>query len=389
MMKLNKRVILKAMTYGVVGTVVLAACSSEPTMKLTKSGLDRKDFQTEVNGDSTNLYVLTNAAGMEVCITNYGGRVVSLMVPDATGEFRDVVLGFNNIDAYTSQPSSFGATMGRFANRIKNGRFVLDDDTVQLDLNSGEHTIHGGAAGWRQQVFAADQPNDSTLVLAYRSPDGESGFPGEVNVEVSFKVNEHNELTISYAAQTTEKTVINMTNHSFFNLSGDVANTVLEDILYVNADRYTPLDTTLITTGELLPVAGTPFDFTTPIAIGTAMARDSVHPQLRIAEGIDHNLVLNTEGDISKLAARLYSSQRGIAMEVYTDEPGLQVYTGNMLDGLQKGKDGQLLGKQTAICLETQHFPDSPNKPDWPSTVLEPGDDYRSTCIYRFVAGRD
>jgi len=375
----------KVMTYAALGMIALAACNPEPNVQLTKSGLDRQRFQTVVNGDSTDLYVLTNAAGMEVCVTNYGGRIVSLMVPDAAGEFRDVVLGFDNIDAYTSQPSSFGATMGRVANRINQGRFVLDGDTVQLDRNSGEHTIHGGAQGWRQQVFGAAQPNDSTLVLAYVSPDGEGGFPGEVNVTVTFAVNERNELAISYAAETTKRTVINMTNHSFFNLSGDPTNTVLEDVLYVNADRYTPLDSTLITTGELLPVAGTPFDFTVPVRIGDAIARDSAHAQLKIAAGIDHNMVLNTGGDVGKLAARLHSPLSGIALEVYTDEPGMQVYTGNMLDGSQVGKGGKPFGKQTAVCLETQHFPDSPNKPHWPSTVLEPGDTYQSTCIYRFL----
>ncbi|WP_188505543.1 aldose epimerase family protein [Parapedobacter pyrenivorans] len=381
------RTIKKAITGGIIGLAIWAACAPQPAGQSTKSGLNRHDFQTVVNGDLTDLYVLTNAAGMEACITNYGGRVVSLMVPDTTGEFHDVVLGFDNIDAYVSQPSSFGATMGRVTNRINQGRFVLDGDTIQLDRNNGAHTIHGGAAGWRQQVFKADQPNDSTLMLAYRSPDGEGGFPGEVTVAVTFVVNQRNELAIAYEASTTEKTVINMTNHSFFNLSGDVGNTILADVLYVNADRYTPLDTTLITTGELLPVAGTPLDFRTPIPIGKAMARDSMHAQLDIAQGIDHNLVLNTDGDMSKLAARLYSPARGIALEVYTDEPGLQVYTGNMLDGSQTGKNGQSFDKQTAICLETQHFPDAPNKPDWPSTVLEPGETYRSTCIYRFVTG--
>src|SRR3546814_747890 len=186
------------------------------------------------------------------------------MVPDATGKYRDVVQGFAHIDGYTTEPSSFGATMGRFANRINNGRFVLDSDTVQLDRNSGQHTIHGGGDGWRGQVFAADQPNDSTLVLAYTSPDGESGFPGEVIANVTFTVNQRNELAINYEAETTEKTVINLTNHSFFNLSGDPEKTVVDNILYVNATEYTPLDSTLITTGEIQPVAGTPFDFTEP-----------------------------------------------------------------------------------------------------------------------------
>lgn len=373
----------KALACGMM-MALLAACSHQPDMPTTRSGLDKHDFQTVVNGDSTDLYILRNANGMEACITNYGGRVVSLMVPDATGGFRDVVQGFDHIDAYTAQPSSFGATMGRFANRIANGRFVLDGDTVQLDRNSGQHTIHGGGEGWRAQVFAAEQPDDSTLVLSYTSPDGESGFPGEVTVSVTFALNQRNELAISYEAETTEKTIINLTNHSFFNLAGDPAKTVLDHILYVNAMQYTPLDSTLITTGEILPVAGTPFDFTEPVSLGTALASDSSHTQLQLASGIDHNFVLDTDGSIDELAARLYAPSSGIAMEVYTNEPGLQVYTGNMLDGSRTGKEGVPYGKQTAICLETQHFPDAPNKPHWPTTVLEPGNTYTSACIYRF-----
>ncbi|HWK58445.1 MAG TPA: aldose epimerase family protein [Parapedobacter sp.] len=378
------RVPTKALACGLGAMTFLAACNNKADVLTTQSGLDRRDFQATVNGDSTDLYVIRNAGGMEVCITNYGGRVVSLMVPDATGELRDVVQGFAHIDGYTAEPSSFGATMGRFANRINNGRFVLDDDTVQLDRNNGEHTIHGGGEGWRSQVFEAHQPNDSTLVLAYISPDGESGFPGEVTVSVTFAVSHPNELTIDYKAETTEKTVINLTNHSFFNLSGNPTNTILDDILYVNATQYTPLDSTLITTGEISPVAGSPFDFTEPVSIGTALARNPSHAQLQIASGIDHNFVLDTDGDIDKLAARLYAPSSGIAMEVYTNEPGMQVYTGNMLDGSRTGKENVPYSKQTAICLETQHFPDAPNKLHWPTTVLEPGESYLSTCIYRF-----
>ncbi|MEC3878640.1 aldose epimerase family protein [Parapedobacter sp. 10938] len=373
---------------GVITIAMLAACNPQPEVQKTRSGLDRRDFQTVVNGDSTNLYVIRNASGMEACITNYGGRIVSLMVPDAKGEFRDVVQGFAHIDDYTATPSSFGATMGRVANRIANGRFVLDGDTVQLDRNNGQHTIHGGGEGWRGQVFTADQPNDSTLVLAYISPDGESGFPGEVTVRVTFAVNQHNELAINYEAETTEKTVINLTNHSFFNLAGDPEKTVLDNVLYVNATDYTPLDSTLITTGEIQPVAGTPFDFTEPLPIRAALGRDSLNAQLQIASGIDHNFVLNTNGSIDEPAARLYAPGSGIAMEVYTTEPGMQVYTGNMLDGSRTGKEGVPYAKQSAICLETQHFPDAPNKPHWPTTVLEPGDTYTSTCIYRFSVGQ-
>lgn len=362
-------------------------CTSQEASYRTRSGLERADFRTTVRGDSTDLFVLRNAAGMEVCITNYGGRIVSVMVPDVAGRFRDVVLGFDRIDEYTAKPSSFGATVGRVANRIAYGHFVLDSDTIQLDINSGEHTIHGGSTGWQYQVFDAEQSNDSTLVLTYVSPDGEAGFPGQVTAEVIYALNSQQELSICYEARTTARTVLNMTNHSFFNLSGNHGEDVLGDVLYVNASRYTPLDSTLITTGEQLPVAGSPFDFTVPTPIGEALARDTAHAQLGIAQGFDHNFVLNTFGDVGTLAARLYSPVSGIALEVYTDEPGLQVYTGNMLDGSRTGKGNQPYHKRTAVCLETQHFPDSPNKPHWPTTVLEPGGLYQSTCIYRFTTG--
>ncbi len=366
-------------------SILVAACvDREPTGMTTKSGLDRTAFRTVINGDSTDLFILTNAAGAEVCITNYGGRVVSLMVPDAQGKLQDVVLGFDHIEEYTSKPSSFGATVGRFANRIAYGRFELDGDTIQLAINSGEHSIHGGHEGWQYQVFDASQPNDTTLILAYTSPGGEGGFPGNVTVEVTFVLTHDHALAIDYTAQADKKTVINMTNHSFFNLSGNPAKTILDNVLYVNAHQYTPLDEGLITTGEVLSVADSPFDFTAPISIGDGVNRDGTHEQLEITQGIDHNFVLNTDRNIETLAARLYSPSSGISLEVYTNEPGMQVYTSNMLDGSRIGKNGVPYHKQTAICLETQHFPDSPNKPYWPSTVLHPGQTYHSTCIYKF-----
>lgn len=363
------------------------SCDQNQPVGITQSGLDRRAFQTVVGGDSTDLFVLRNEAGAEVCITNYGGRIVSLMVPDASGKLRDVVLGFDTIDEYTAGPSSFGATVGRFANRIAHGQFVLGGDTVQLDINSGAHSIHGGHQGWQYQVFDASQLSDSTLSLSYISPDGEGGFPGTVAVEVSFRLSYDNALHIEYHAETDRTTVVNMTNHSFFNLSGDPSRTILDDVLYVRAGHFTPLGESSVPTGETWPVAGTPFDFRQPVAIGQAMDRDSGHAQLQVAHGFDHNFILDTDGDPSQLAARLYSPASGIAMEVFTNEPGLQVYTGNMLDGSRVGKGQIPFHKQVAVCLETQHFPDSPNKPDWPSTVLEPGQRYHSACTYRFSVG--
>ncbi|GAA4800879.1 galactose mutarotase [Olivibacter ginsenosidimutans] len=364
---------------------ILFACSPSPNKERTQSGLLRKDFQTIVHGDSTDLFILRNTQGMEACITNYGARLVSLIVPDKNGKATDVVLGFNRIADYLAQPSSFGATMGRVTNRIGYGKFVLDNDTIMIDKNNGEHAIHGGSAGWRGQVFAADQPNDSTLQLSYQSPDGESGFPGNVQAQVTYTLTHDGALAIHYHATTDKKTVINLTNHSFFNLSGNPEQSALNDILYVNGDTYTPLDSNLIPTGEIASVAHTPFDFRQPLVIQTGMDRDPKHQQLQFVGGLDHNWVLNTKGDTSILAASLREPNNGITLSVYTNEPGIQVYTSNSLDGSQLGKGGKALKQFSAVCLETQHYPDAPNKPDWPSTILAPGSTYQSTCIYRFT----
>ncbi|PRD48995.1 aldose epimerase family protein [Sphingobacterium haloxyli] len=364
-------------------SALLGSCEGTYEEK-TASGLERKNFQSHINGKKTDLFVLKNNSGAEVCITNYGGRVVSLMVPGRDEALHDVVLGFDNIQEYVDKPSSFGATVGRFANRIAYGEFVLDGDTISLDLNNGAHTIHGGAAGWQNQVFDAEQPSDSLLVLRYVSRDGESGFPGEVNVKVTFTLSEPHALKIDYFAETDKKTVINMTNHSFFNLSGTPENTVLDHVLLVHADAYTPLDSQLITTGVLEKVANTPFDFTNAVSIGAALARDRSHEQLQLAQGFDHNYVLQTKGKLEIPAARVYAPTTGILLNIYTTEPGIQVYSGNMLDGSRRGKKGIDYHKQTGLCLEPQHYPDSPNKPAWPSTVLEPGEKFVSSSIYRF-----
>lgn len=364
-------------------STLLGSCHDTQEQK-TASGLERKNFQHDVNGKQTDLFTLKNKSGAEVCITNYGGRIVSLMVPDRDSQLQDVVLGFDNIQEYVDKPSSFGATVGRFANRIAYGKFLLDGDTISLDRNNGEHTIHGGAAGWQNQVFDAEQASTNSLILRYVSQDGEAGFPGEVNVKVTFTLSEENALEIDYLAKTDKKTVINMTNHSFFNLSGNPETTILDHVLLVNADAYTPLNEQLITTGTIENVASTPFDFTKPISVKEALARDSLHQQLQLAQGIDHNYVLRTNEKLETPAAQVYSPATDISLDVYTTEPGMQVYTGNMLDGSRKGKSGIYYHKQTGLCLEPQHYPDSPNKPQWPSTILEPGAQYTSTTIYQF-----
>lgn len=368
-----------------VGTMIflISSCTPKAPETLTLSGLNPTKFQTEVHGKKTQLYTLKNAAGMEVCITNFGGRIVSIMVPDKNGEMRDVVLGFDSIADYINVPSDFGASIGRYANRINQGKIVLDGETIQLPQNNYGHCLHGGPQGWQYQVYQGNQLNDSTLSLVMHSPDGDSNFPGNVTATVTYTLTSDNAIDIQYEATTDKKTVINMTNHSYFNLSGDPKNTITNDVLYVNADNFTPVDSTFMTTGEIAPVAGTPMDFTSEKEIGKEI-NNYDYVQLKNGNGYDHNWILNTAGDDTKIAAKLISPLTGIVLEVYTDEPGIQVYTGNFLDGTVTGKKGIVYNQRAAICLETQHYPDSPNKPDWPSAILEPGQTYKSHCIFKF-----
>lgn len=370
-----------------LSTLMLMACQQKPDKVSTLSGLDPVKFSTEVNHSQTNLYTLKNKSGMEVCITNFGGRIVSIMVPDKDGKMQDVVLGFDNIDDYIRIPSDFGASIGRYANRIAQGRFVLDNDTIQLPQNNFGHCLHGGPQGWQYQVYDANLIDNTTLELTRLSPDGDENFPGNVTAKVTFKLSDDNALDIKYSATTDKKTIINMTNHSYFNLSGDPSQPATDHILYVNADNYTPVDSTFMTTGEIIPVKDTPMDFITPKAIGQDITKyDFV--QLKNGNGYDHNWVLNTNGDITKPAARLTSPQSGITLEVYTNEPGIQVYTGNFLDGSIQGKKGITYNQRASVCLETQHYPDSPNKPQWPSVILEPGQTYNSECIFKFCVAK-
>jgi aldose 1-epimerase len=324
---------------------------------------------------------------MEVCITNFGGRIVSIMVPDKNGKMQDVVLGFDSISNYIHIPSDFGASIGRYANRINQGKFVLDKDTIQLPKNNFGHCLHGGPEGWQYQVYDAKLVNDTCLELTRISPDGDSNFPGKVVAKVTYTLTADNAIDISYEATTDKKTVINMTNHSYFNLSGDAKNSVTKDSLYVNADKFTPVDSTFMTTGEILPVASTPMDFTKTKLVGQDIDKFD-YIQLKNGNGYDHNWVLNTAGDITKVAAKLTSPISGISVEVFTNEPGIQVYTGNFLDGTVKGKHGVVYNKRVGLCLETQHYPDSPNKKNWPSVILEPGKTYKSHCIFKFSVAK-
>lgn len=365
-----------------VAFLALLSCTSAPQRVLTKSGLDARNFRIEVDGKTTDLYVLTNKNGMEVCLTNFGGRIVSVMVPDRDGALQDVVLGFDSIQDYIKHPTDFGASIGRYANRIKDGRITIDGETIQLPRNNYGHCLHGGMKGWQYKVYDARRVDSSTVAMTLHSPDGDENFPGNVKATVTFRLGEDNSIHIGYEAETDRKTIINMTNHSYFNLSGDASRSILDDVLYLNADAFTPVDSTFMTTGEIRPVAGTPMDFITPKAIATDM--DMGDGQVKNGNGYDHNWVLNTQGDMNRMAARLTSPASGIMLEVYTDEPGLQVYSGNFLDGSVKGKRGIAYRQRAAVCLETQHYPDSPNKPGWPSVELAPGQKYTSHCIYKF-----
>ena len=368
--------------------IMVSSCTNKQkeanVVETTKSGLVKSDFQTVIDGDSTNLYVLNNSNGVEVAITNYGGRIVSVMVPDKDGVFKDLVLGFDNIDDYTATDNNFGATIGRYGNRIAHGKINIDGVEYELPQNNFGHSLHGGPEGFDKKVFIATQPDNKSLILTYLSEDGEAGYPGNLNVKVTMTLTDNNAIDIRYEALTDKKTVVNLTNHSYFNLSGDANNNVLDNILMINADSFTPVDDTFMTTGEILTVEGTPMDFRTPTSIGERIDNYE-YDQLKFGDGYDHNWVLNTKGDISQVAASVYSPASGIQLEVYTDEPGVQVYTGNFLAGTDTGKYGAVYGKRNAICLETQKYPDTPNKPDWPSAFLMPGDTYTSRCIYKFT----
>lgn len=371
----------------IVAMAAMVACTSkqevtdEPT---TLSGLKRSNFQSEVNGDSTDLYVLKNANGVEVTLTNYGARIVSVMVPDRNGNMQDVVAGFDNVDDYVNTDNNFGATIGRYGNRIANGKIMVNGVEYELPQNNFGHTLHGGPEGYDRQVFDAVQPDSQSVVFTYLSEDGEAGFPGNLNVKVTMTLTDDNAIDLQYEAETDKETVVNLTNHSYFNLSGDGNNTILDHLLMINADAFTPVDDTFMTTGQISPVEGTPMDFRTPTAVGERIDQYDFD-QLKNGDGYDHNWVLNTNGDISRVAATVYSPATGIQLEVYTDEPGVQVYAGNFLDGTLTGKNGAVYAKRTAICLETQKYPDSPNKADWPSPYLKPGEKYTSRCIYKFT----
>jgi len=372
---------LTVLTLLASGSLLLAGCAQPPTNIPRRS---REPFGT-VDGKQVFLYALSNGKGMEARITNYGAIVVSLVVPDRAGKPGDVVLGYDSLSSYLKATPYFGAIVGRYGNRIGKARFTLDGKEYMLRANDGANTLHGGPKGFDKVVWEPDEstpPTEPVLKLKYVSPDGEEGYPGTLTATVTYTLTDSDGLRIDYAATTDKPTVVNLTHHSYFNLDGAGSGDILAEELMLNADRFTPIDSGLIPTGELKSVEGTPMDFRTPTAIGARInAKDD---QLRYGRGYDHNWVLNRTGDGLSLAARVVAPGSGRVLEVWTTQPGIQFYSGNFLDGTNIGKGGKAYAYRNGFCLETQHFPDSPNKPQFPSTVLRPGETFTSTTVYKF-----
>ena len=378
-----------------IASMALAACNQSPSIQnqnkksmvpdsanLLESSLS-KGFDTIINNKTVKLYVLKNA-GITAKFTNYGGRLVSLLVPNKQGKIIDVVVGLASVSEYEkSTEPYFGATIGRFGNRIANAKFKLEGKTYSLFKNNGPNTLHGGKMGFQYVVWDAQQPNDNTLVLKYLSKDGEEGFPGNLNVTVTYSLTDDRGLKMEYEATTDKTTLVNLTNHAFFNLNGEGSGSILKHCLQINADKYTPVDSTLIPTGKIESVKGTPFDFTKFAEIGARI--NTKNQQLTYGKGYDHNFVLNVNkpGEMI-LAATIDGDKTGILMDIYTQEPGLQFYSGNFMFGKNQFKNGSKDDPRTAFALETQHFPDAPNQPGFPSTVLKPGEVYKTSSVYKF-----
>ncbi len=363
---------------GESSSVSMTAASPVASPRVVKTAFGRTP-----DGGAVDLFTVRNAAGVEARIMTYGGVLLSLRTPDRDGRFDDIVLGHESLASHLEKPSFFGCIVGRYGNRIAKARFTLDGKTYTLAANNGANHLHGGVKGWDKVVWKGTsfERNDAAgVTLTYTSKDGEEGYPGTVKATVRYTLNDKNELAFDYEATTDKPTVINLTQHSYFNLAGDQAADILGHELTIPADRYTPVDETLIPVGGIQPVAGTPLDFRTATPIGARIGADDV--QIRRGNGYDHNFVLNRAGPGLATAAIVYEPKTGRTLEVRTTEPGVQFYTGNFLDA--KGKAGRVYGRRSGFCLETQHYPDSPNQPEFPSTVLRPGKRYHSTTVLAF-----
>ena len=351
--------------------------------KENKVGISKAAFQKNVDGKEVSLWTLTNKNGLEMTVTNYGGKVVSLLVPGKDGILVDVVTGYKDIDGYlNSSEIYFGAAIGRYGNRIAGGEFTLEGKTCKLAQNNGPNNLHGGPGGFHAVVWDAKQIDDNTLELSYLAKDGEEGFPGNLKVRMVYMLTDRDEFKIEYYAETDATTVCNLTNHSYFNLSGEGADTILDHVLQINADGYIPTDDVAIPVGHIAPVEGTPMDFRTPTAIGASINSDFI--DLKFGNGYDHTYVINQADEGLNHTAKVYSPVTGVQMDVYTDQPGVQLYTGNYMNGTEIGKSGKAYLHRAGFCLETQHYPDSPNQGQFPSVVLKPGETYRHTTVHQF-----
>ncbi|SHF40848.1 aldose epimerase family protein [Pedobacter caeni] len=380
-----------------IGTLLLVASCNSTTQKSTTnsaqdqsisdtSSISAKAFEKEIDGKPVRLFSLKNTSGSKALITNFGGRLVGLFVPDAAGKLVDVVAGFDHIEGYQkSTEPYFGATIGRYGNRIAKGRFTLDGKAYKIFTNNGVNTLHGGKKGYQDVVWDATQLDGQTLELRYLSKDMEEGFPGNLSITVTYTLTDDNALKITYKATTDKNTVVNLTNHAFFNLNGSQSGSILNHLVKINADKYTPVDSTLIPSGKLEEVKDTPFDFTHAKTIGKDI--EVKNPQLQNGKGYDHNFVLNAH-DINDAIAIVTGDKTGIVMSVYTDQPGLQFYSGNFMQSKNTMKGNHKDDFRTAFALETQHFPDSPNQPSFPSTVLKKGESYQSQSIYKFSVAK-
>ncbi len=340
-------------------------------------------FADTLNGKQIKMFEIKNNKNAKATFTNYGARIVSLTVPDKTGKPTDVVAGYGSIQDYLKSPDPyFGPVVGRYGNRIARGKFALDGVEYSSSINNGKNSLHGGKKGFQSVVWDAKQPSKNTIVFTYLSKDGEEGYPGNLNVKVTYSLTKDNELKMEYEATTDKKTVVNLTNHAYFNLNGQGSGTILNHLVTINADTYTPVDATLIPLGTMPPVKGTPFDFTSPTTIGAKIDADDV--QLKNGKGYDHNWILNKSKSGLNHAATVIGDISGIRMDIHTQEPGLQFYSGNFMRGKNKLKNGKLDAFRSGFAMETQHFPDSPNQPSFPSTVLNPGDKYHTVSFYKF-----
>lgn len=376
---------LSKTTLMAVITLAAFGCSTPEKSVFTDavSKISDAAFEQTVDNKPVGLYTLQGANGIGIKVTNYGARIVAICVPDAEGNPVDVALGYDNLSDYINQPEYFfGAAIGRYGNRIGGAKFILDSVEYQLTKNEGDKQLHGGIKGFCDVVWDAKLLSDNKIEFRYISTDGEEGFPGELSVVMTYELTDDNAVKIEYSATTTKPTICNLTHHSYFNLSGEGSKTINDHVLMIKASNITPVDSVLIPTGELMPVAGTAFDFTTPTEIGARLADTS--EQMVYGHGYDHNWAIDRESEGVELAASVYSPVTKIKMDVLTDQPGIQFYGGNFLNGAVSGKTGETYGYRSGLCLETQHFPDSPNQPNFPSVTLRPGENYKHVCIYKF-----